>query len=143
MLRWLVALLLLANVAFYVWSQGWLDDVVGVCARGDREPERLTRQFHPEVIKILTPQAVAAAASAAQLKLVCLEAGPFNAAELLAAEGAMSAALPAGSWAQIEVGKPIQAHLLRVERADAELAAKLATLKSDALGKGFGACARP
>src|SRR5206468_6335808 len=65
MLRWLVALLLLANVAFYVWSQGWLDDVVGVRARGDREPERLTRQFHPEVIKILTPQAVAAAASAA------------------------------------------------------------------------------
>jgi len=62
MLRALIALLLLANLAFYAWSQSWLDDIVGVRARGDREPERLARQFHPEVVRILTPQALAAAA---------------------------------------------------------------------------------
>lgn len=64
-MRTLVVLLVFANLVFYAWSEGWLDDVVGVQADGDREPERLQRQLRPETIRVLTPQAVAAAASAA------------------------------------------------------------------------------
>lgn len=53
MLRLLVLLLAMANLAFLAWSTGWLDDVVGVRAIGDREPERLQRQVRPETIRIL------------------------------------------------------------------------------------------
>ena len=106
MLRTLVALLLLANLAFYAWTQGWLDEVVGVRAIGDREPERLAQQVRPEAVKILGPQAVAAAASAAASGQVCLEAGPFAAAEVAAAESALTALLPAGTWVNLKTDKP-------------------------------------
>ena len=55
-LRVLALLLLLANLGFYAWTQGWLDGVVGLRAIGDREPERLARQFQPQVIRILAPR---------------------------------------------------------------------------------------
>lgn len=53
MLRLLVLLLAFGNLAFLAWSSGWLDDVVGVRAIGDREPERLQRQVRPETIRVL------------------------------------------------------------------------------------------
>ena len=108
MLRALVLLLVLANAAFYAWTQGWLDDAVGVRAIGDREPERIARQVHPELIRILPPDAVASSASAAQAgvgTLACLEAGPFTDAEFAAAEAALQAAAPqlaSSRWARIE-----------------------------------------
>lgn len=100
MLRLIVGVLLLANVAFYVWSQGWVDGLVGVRANGDREPERLQKQVRPESVRILTPQAVAEAAQAAESRLMCLEAGPFDDAAVTVAEGTLKVALPAGSWAR-------------------------------------------
>jgi len=220
MLRAWVALLLLANAAFFAWSQGWLDGVTGFRARGEREPERLLRQVHPEAVKVLSPQAVAAAASAAEARLACLEAGPFGPAEAITAEAALSGVLPTGGWTRVkvdtpgvwivymgkypnreaqqkkedelarikvafealkntpehepglslgrfdnragaeaalaqltlrgvrratvvELSKPSTAQLLRISRADGELAAKLAALKADARALGFAACARP
>ncbi|HEX6703301.1 MAG TPA: hypothetical protein VF169_00965 [Albitalea sp.] len=220
MLRALVALLLLANLAFLGWSRGWLDDVMGVRARGDREPERLQQQVRPETVRILTPQAVAAAASAAESRLSCLEAGPFDAAGIAAAETALAATLPSGSWTRttterpsawlvyigrftnrdaqlkkeqelerlrvhfeplhnapdlepglalgrfgervdadaaladmarrgvqsarvVELARGATLHMLRVDRADPDLATKVAGLKLDALGKGFMPCPRP
>jgi hypothetical protein len=219
MLRALFVFLLLANLAFYTWTQGWLDNVIGVRAHGEREPERLARQVRPEVIRILTPQAVAAAASAAESRQQCLEAGPFNSTEAAAAEAALGSVLPAGTWARVtsdkpavwivymgkfnsetmarkqeelarlkvtfellknapelepglalgrfddhdaadealaqfvkrgvrtarlvELSKPRSQSVLRVERADPELASKVSGLKLDALGKGFVACAKP
>lgn len=61
MLRALVLVLVLANLAFFVWSQGWLDGdassgdagLVGVRSIGDREPERLGRQVRPEAVTLL------------------------------------------------------------------------------------------
>jgi hypothetical protein len=106
MLRALVALLLLANICFYAWTEGWLDSVVGVRAIGDREPERLDRQVRPESVRIL-PENAAASAPAVPVVLSCLEAGPFNDAEVGAAQSAAQAAgLPAGSWATIRTDKP-------------------------------------
>lgn len=218
-MRLLVALLLLANLVFLAWSQGWLDGLTGVPAHGDREPERLARQVRPETVRILTPQAVAAAASAAESRRVCLEAGPFDPPSLVAAENALSATLPSGTWSrqpidtvgrwgvvmgrfanreaqlrreqelarlrvpfeplrgvpELEPGLLLGRHgqregaeaalaqltqrgvqtarvaelpvppasvMLRVERADPELAARVSGLRLDALGKGFAACAR-
>lgn len=106
MLRWLVLALLLANLAFFGWTQGWLDDVVGVRASGDREPERLARQVRPDSVVILSPVAVAAAASAAEFRLACLEAGPFGSAEVAVAENALTGVLPAGTWSRMPVDKP-------------------------------------
>jgi hypothetical protein len=219
-MRVLVVALLLANLVFYAWTQGWLDSVAGVRASGDREPERLQRQVRPEVVRILTPQAVAAAASAAEAGLACLEAGPFDTASVGAAETALSSTLPSGTWTRsiiepsgrwivymgryanrdamkrkedelnrakvnfeelsgapelepgialgrfsdrdaadtalaqlaqrgihtarvLQVARLSTQHMLRVERADAELAAKVQGLKLDALGRGFVPCARP
>lgn len=217
MLRIVVGLLLLANLAFYAWSQGWIDGLVGVRAHGDREPERLAKQVQPEAVRILTPQLVAAAAVAAESRLTCLEAGPFDDASLPVIESALASTLPVGTWTRqtssqparwivymgryandeaqqkkeqeltrmkvpfepvtgapalepglslgrfpnreaadaalqrlaergIHTGKVVQAakatsqHMLRIERADPELAAKVAGLKISALGKGFDVC---
>ena len=121
-MRFLVAALLLANLAFYAWTQGWLDDVVGVRAAGEREPERLARQVHPELIRSLSSIEAAAsrAASAVADALgtagangetapVCLQAGPFTPAEIVPAEAALVAALPApaaGRYANVRSEQP-------------------------------------
>lgn len=219
-MRAIVALLLLANLAFFAWTQGWLGGFAGAAPGGDREPERLARQVHPEVVRVLTPQAVAAAAIAAESRLTCLEAGPFDEQGIAAAEMALSTTLPSGTWTRqtderagrwivymgryasreaqqkkeqelsrigvrydavtgapalepglslgsfttrdaadaaladltrrgIHTAKLVELpggsarHMLRVERADPELALKVSGLKLDALGKGFANCARP
>ena len=104
MLRAVVLGLLLANLAFFAWTQGWLDSVVGIRSIGDREPERLLRQVHPELIRILPPLEAAAAPAP-----VCLEAGPFTATELVAAEAALRAAWPSAptlAWASVKTDLP-------------------------------------
>ena len=220
--------LLLANAAFFAWTRGGLDSVVGVRSIGDREPERLARQVRPESIRSVTaPAASASAASTptaatAATALLCLEAGPFAAGAINAAENALRSAMPdagsaswssiktevAGAWivymgrylnpellarkqdellrrkvafepvsgaAALEPGlslgrfetrsaarealdqfallgiqtakvvelvAPTSTHRLRIERADAALAAQLADIKVGALrGKPFAPCA--
>ena len=218
MLRAFVAALLVANLAFFAWSQGWLDAVVGARSIGDREPERLLRQVHPELVRVLSAGDAASAAAAAP-PFGCLEAGPFTDAEIAAAQASVQGALPsavlsdvkteqAGTWmvymgryadrealtkkedeikrrklayeelrehptlapglslgrfdtraaatsaleqltqqgvrtARVVEFKPASSnHLLRIERADAALAAQAGALQLTALGnKGFAACA--
>ena len=106
MLRGLVLALLLVNLVFFSWTKGWLDDVVGVRATGDREPERLARQVRPEAVLILSPGAAADAASAAEVRPACLEAGPFGTAEVAVAEAALVGVLPAGTWSRVPVDQP-------------------------------------
>ena len=214
MLRALVALLIVANLGFFAWTQGWLDTVVGVRAAGDREPERLVRQVHPELIRILPQSAASEPALAA---LSCIEAGPFGDAEIAAAQAALQAAAPGTTWADVrtlqpgtwiiymgkfadraaltrkqdelkrrdiayeavagspalapglslgqfddkanadnalaqftqqgvrtaqvvEITPPTARHRLRLEKADAALAARLAAPGTGALAKGFAAC---
>jgi hypothetical protein len=114
MLRALIVLLLLANLAFFAWTQGWLDGVVGVRGRGDHEPERFLRQVRPETIRILPPDAAASASSpasaassaAAGAALACFEAGPFSDASLAAAQATVQGALPVGSWITVKSVRP-------------------------------------
>lgn len=106
MLRLLVLALIVANLGFYSWTQGWLDGVVGARAIGDREPERLARQVRPDTVQILPPESAASGVSGTT---ACLEAGPFNATELAAANAALKLALPNaadGSWAEVRTDTP-------------------------------------
>jgi hypothetical protein len=124
MLRFFVLVLVLANAVFLAWSQGWLDEVTGLRAIGDREPERLTRQVRPESIRILPPGAVKAAAPGPAIAAApnppgpvvappplpsvaeappgpaCLEAGPFSNAQIGAAVSVLQSHLPGNSWTQ-------------------------------------------
>ena len=107
MLRALIVALLVANLAFFAWTQGWLDSVVGMRSIGDREPERLLRQVRPELIRILPADAASGAAGApASAALACFEAGPFTDVEIGAAQAAAQTTLPAGSWAAIKTEQP-------------------------------------
>lgn len=102
MLRALVVALLVANLAFFAWTRGWLDGVVGASPHGDREPERLAAQVNPERVEVLSapPAAVAVPPTA------CLEAGPFTPGDIAAAESALQAIAPAGSWTSTRTDKP-------------------------------------
>lgn len=115
MIRVLIALLIAANLAFFGWTRGWLDTVVGVPGGGGREPDRQQREVRPELVQLLTPEAAVPRRTAAPSpapqphspaspgspsppspspSTACLEAGPFDAAGLEAAGAAMHAALP-------------------------------------------------
>ena len=129
-LRAAAAVLLLANVGFYAWTQGWLGDSAG---RGNREPERLERQVQPEIVRILPPAspgarprapaappaAAAEQAPAARIAATnsnntgagvsaCLQAGPFTPAEVGKVEAALQAALPTarGAWSNVKIETP-------------------------------------
>jgi hypothetical protein len=52
MLRWVIALLVLANAGFYAWTHGHLASQ-GFAPTEQREPERLQAQIRPEVMRLL------------------------------------------------------------------------------------------
>lgn len=127
MLRWTVALLIAANLAFFAWTRGWLTPVVGLSPQGDRDPQRLQQQVHPERVEVLAPDAAsaaiagsaAAAASGAEPSgpaatppgapgamnatgqaLACLEAGPYGPDDLRVVQTALTQAGLAAERAQ-------------------------------------------
>lgn len=119
MLRLLVLLLLAANLLFYAWTRGWLDDLTSLRPHPEREPERLTRQVHPERITVLPPGAASAAAAttaapaasaaSAPQRGACLEAGPFAGSAVASAVAALQSvqpALPPGSWVDVTTERP-------------------------------------
>ncbi|MCX2864846.1 hypothetical protein OOZ63_23725 [Paucibacter sp. PLA-PC-4] len=72
MLRVLVLALLLLNLLFFGWSQGWLDTALGLRAGGEGEPERLQLAQHADRVTVMSPQAI----SAMQTRS-CLELAPL------------------------------------------------------------------
>jgi hypothetical protein len=63
-LRWLLALLIAANLGVWAWSQAAITHALGLPAwDSQREPERLARQVHPEAIRLLPAPSKRAAAS--------------------------------------------------------------------------------
>jgi hypothetical protein len=154
-----VLALLLANLAFFAWTRGEAN-------RTAREPDRHAQQVRPEAVRLLTPGSTAAsapqqAASAAEASASagassaaatrCFEAGPFNTAEVAAAEAALAAS-PAASalaqrWSRVSAevpGKPATAaavHHLRIEAATAADVAVLESLPTGLLIHAFVPCA--
>jgi hypothetical protein len=98
MLRLLVLVLLLANGAYYAWSQGLLA-VLDFAPATQTEPQRLIQQIKPESLRLLNadeakPPDVAAAAAR---PVECLLAGPFDDAQVAPLRTGLMA-WPAGSW---------------------------------------------
>lgn len=144
MLRALLAALVVANLVFFAFTLGALDGVLGLRALGDREPERLAHQSRPQTIRLLPARPAANAAAEAA---TCFETPAFMAAESGAVEAVLASNLAAGSWLDVRADRIVgtrteTSHVYRVANADAALAAKLQSLKLDASGRGFSACAK-
>jgi len=142
MLRALLLAVLVANLLFFGFTQGWFDGLFGLQSRGDREPERIANQVRPASI-VLMPMASAPPGTSGS----CLESAPVAATEAGSAEAALKAALPPGSWtdqrSESIVGTTtVVTHVYRVGNADPATAAKLAGLRLDSSGRGFSPCAR-
>jgi hypothetical protein len=100
MLRFFVLLLLLANGAYFAWSQGYLSSL-GFAPAQQSEPQRLSAQIKPEAIRLLSPteaKRVEVLASAPPPKpSECLQSPLLDTAQASSVQAA-AASLPAGSW---------------------------------------------
>ncbi len=105
MLRALVALLVVANLAFFAWSRGWLG---ATPHHTQREPERLLAQVRPEALNVLPPKAATVAVQAARAAAQsCLEAGPFSDNDIISAEALLVASqLSEGTWLRVDGSPP-------------------------------------
>jgi len=121
MLRSVLVVLVLANVLFFCWARGWLAPVAPPPRHGEREPERLAAQLHPETVTVLAPKAANDAVNAARAAAAaCLEAGPLPDSELAAAEAALvPAQLPPGTWLREAVPAPLPWLVLTARVSDA------------------------
>lgn len=108
-MRLLLVLLLLANAAYFVWSQGHLAGL-GWGPVNPAEPQRLALQIKPEALKVLSAEESrrlsAAAEAAAEAAKECLVAGPLD--EKLAAtlRPLLSQALDEKAWSLDPVTLP-------------------------------------
>lgn len=97
MLRLALALLLLANGAYFAWSHEWLG-VLGLAPVRQDEPQRLAQQIRPEGLRLLgAEEARRLQAAPATAAAECLQAGLFDERQAAALREAL-APLPAGSW---------------------------------------------
>jgi hypothetical protein len=143
MLRSLLLAVLAANLAFLVWSQGWLAPSWPGPSPAQGEPQRLTNQVRPDGVRVLPVDAGRSQAAAARrAAAACLEAGPFSTATLAAAQARLTAtSLPPESWVQ---RSDRNGELwLRADRAPAAIQAQLRALPADDLADGFKPCRAP
>lgn len=112
MLRTVVAVLLLANLAFFAWTRGGLAPGFPPPRHGEHEPERIVAQINPAAVVVLPASAANAAVVAARAAAArCMEAGPLADDDLVAAEALLATALtpatwPAGSWTREAAATP-------------------------------------
>ena len=152
MLRLLVLLLLLANGAYFAWSQGLLA-AYGLAPASQSEPQRLEQQIRPEAIRILstagaasTPTAPAASASspmstgtsstatttgtatattsASASPAECLQVGLFNEQQTTVLRERLQSVLPAGSWVLESAVEPASWIVYMGKYSDAAAVAK-------------------
>jgi hypothetical protein len=106
MLRLAVLILLLANAAYFAWSQNLLAPW-GVAPAQQSEPQRLAQQIRPQAVRVLAAdEARRIEAAAPNAKAVeCLQAGPLDDAQAAALKQALEP-WPAGSWSLEPVVEP-------------------------------------
>lgn len=108
MLRLLVLLLVLANAAYWAWSQGLLASY-DLAPAVQTEPQRLATQIRPEAMRLLTPdeaqkiesgtiRTASASPGSDAPEPECLQAGLFDEEQTAALRSALEASLPPGSW---------------------------------------------
>lgn len=161
MLRLAVLLLVLANCAYFAWSQGLLA-ALGLAPAVQTEPQRLGAQMRPEAIRLLSADEArqlensgAAAArvngnstASAPAVAECLQAGLFNEQQTATLRASLEKALPAGSW-QLEssvepaiwivyMGKYTSPEALAKKRSELRrLGVNFRTVNSEALAPGL------
>lgn len=104
-MRLLVLFLILANGLYFAWSDGWLR-AYGFAPAPQSEPQRMAQQIRPEALLVLTPSEFRRVEAQAQADLVpkeCLQAGPFDDAQVAVLGSALESALPVGSWQWVAV----------------------------------------
>ena len=119
MLRLLVLLLLLANGAYFAWSQGLLR-AAGLGPEQQSEPQRVAQQIQPGKLQLLKsvpsprnvasapapdvalppvpPTIPASAPAVANAAPACLQAGPFDEQQSVVLRRAADSTLTAGEW---------------------------------------------
>lgn len=103
MLRWLIIALLLANLGYFGWTQGWMQEQ-GFAPEPQEEPFRLDMQIRPKALRVLTAAEIKRLeASAPPPKAPeCLQAGLFTPEQAAALRQALDASLPASLWQFVE-----------------------------------------
>lgn len=100
MLRLFVILLVLANAAYFAWSQGWVRDW-GLGPTEQSEPQRVAQQVSPQAMRLLSPQEVKRLEVAATPKPTppeCLESGLFDAKQSATLRQSLANVLPVSAW---------------------------------------------
>ncbi|MDP3761238.1 MAG: SPOR domain-containing protein [Ramlibacter sp.] len=98
MLRLAVLVLLLANAAYFAWSQNLLAPW-GIAPAQQSEPQRMERQIKPQALRILAPDEARRmeVTGAGPRSPECLQAGPLDDSQLASLKQALEP-WPAGSW---------------------------------------------
>jgi hypothetical protein len=104
MLRTVIFLLLLANGAYYAWTQGLLQPV-GLAPTQQSEPHRLAQQIKPEAIRILSAEEARKLETAAVRPPECLVAGPLEDTTVQPVRQVL-ASWPASSWTLEPITEP-------------------------------------
>ena len=94
MLRALILVLILANMGFFAWAQGWLGTGLSN-PQGGREPHRIKAQVHPDRLVIVPPVAASGADDGAAPAAPAGSAAASNA--VAAASAPLLAAAPASA----------------------------------------------
>ena|SRR5438105_4158846 len=97
MLRLLVLLLLVANAAYFAWSQNAFAPV-GLAPAQQSEPQRIAQQVKPEAIRVIPGDEARRIEVAAKAVPECLQAGLFTDSEAESLKSALGT-WPGGSWA--------------------------------------------
>jgi hypothetical protein len=142
--------LLLANGLFFAWDHELLRGLgLGPALQG--EPHRLDQQISPDAVQLLTAEEfkhIEEQVKMDQTPAECLQAGPFDAAQVLALRQALGHLLPAESWELHEtavaarwivyMGKyPNHAALLKKRAQVAAMKINIESLVDSSLEPGF------
>lgn len=126
MLRFFVLLLLLANGAYFAWSQGHLASL-GWMPAVQSEPQRLQAQIKPEAIRLLSPAEIkrveALAAAPAPKAAECLQSALLDTNQANAVKAAM-AKLPTSAFSLQEATEPARWIIYMGKYANADALAK-------------------
>jgi hypothetical protein len=124
LLRWFVAVALLANIGYAAWQAGALR-FIGLAPASERDPARLEQQVRPNALRVLSPQA-AAAAVAESAKPAVVGApltGPLPAPVATPASAVESTPAASAPLACLEIG-PLD-NSAAIDNAERALAATL------------------
>jgi hypothetical protein len=112
MLRLIVSLLLLLNVVYFSWSQGWLLPY-GWGPTQQREPQRVAQQIRPEALVILNrqeaaspPVPVTVAKVPGPVASLCLQTGELDTEQAQKVRGVLQGQWPDSAWVLDEVTAP-------------------------------------